>query len=147
MTTTPTPSSPKPPATRAPQSKGSSCTTNGIRVDVLPKFDQSQSDPSARQWLFSYRIRISNEGTDTVQLVSRHWVIVDAHGQSEDVKGPGVVGQQPKLGPGQTFEYTSFCPMRTSWGTMEGSYQFLGSGGEKFGVSVARFYLVAGAES
>ncbi len=124
------------------RSHGSVALTSGIRVAVQPRYIPEQSDPSARQWLFSYRIRVSNEGEQTVQLLSRHWVIVDAGGQKEEVRGPGVVGQQPTLGPGQTFEYSSFVPLRTTWGTMEGSYQFRDAQGRSFEAQVARFYLV-----
>lgn len=111
---------------------------------VQPKYLPEQSDPGTRQWLFTYRIRISNEGAQRVQLMTRHWVIVDSTGQREEVRGPGVVGQQPKLAPGQVFEYSSFVPLRTSWGTMEGCYQFVGEDGLNFEAQIARFYLVSG---
>ncbi|MBY0311191.1 MAG: Co2+/Mg2+ efflux protein ApaG [Phycisphaerales bacterium] len=123
---------------------GSVALSAGVRVAVQPKYLPEQSDPGARQWLFTYRIRISNESAQRVQLMTRHWVIVDSSGQREEVRGPGVVGQQPMLAPGQVFEYSSFVPLRTSWGTMEGAYQFVGEDGSNFEAQIARFYLVSG---
>jgi ApaG protein len=120
---------------------GSTCVTRGFRVDVSPRYIPEQSDPDAGKFVFAYRIRISNEGQTRAQLLSRHWVIVDADGERHDVQGEGVVGQQPDLAPGQSFEYTSYCPLETPWGTMEGTYTFRAQGGEEFRVNVARFYL------
>lgn len=129
-------------STPTAKTHGSVALTHGFRVSVQPRYMPEQSDPASRQWLFAYRIRIANEGPAAAQLQSRRWVIVDAHGAREEVKGPGVVGQQPRLEPGQSFEYTSFCPLRTSWGTMEGSYHFKTDAGAALEVAVARFYLV-----
>jgi ApaG protein len=128
--------------TRKPESRGSDVLTHGIRVQVRPKFVEEQSDPGARQWMFSYRIRISNEGDKPAQLMTRRWDIVDGSGRHEQVKGPGVVGQQPRLEPGRMFEYSSFCQLRTNWGTMEGAYQFRTEDAATFDVAIARFYLV-----
>jgi ApaG protein len=125
-----------------PVCRGSECVTAGIRIHVRPMYVQDQSDPSARQWLFSYRIRISNEGVVPVRLETRHWRIVDAVGHPEEVRGPGVVGQQPRLEPGQSFEYSSYCQLRTSWGTMEGAYQLRTDEGETFDANIGRFFLV-----
>jgi ApaG protein len=93
------------------------------------------------QWFFAYTIRITNEGDDTAQLVSRHWVITDAAGAVEEVRGPGVVGHQPVLRPGESFEYTSACPLTTSFGTMKGTYQMVTKGGVTFDAEIAPFEL------
>lgn len=132
---------------KSSKSRGSQAETRGVRVVVHPEFIPEQSDPKARQFLFSYRIRITNANPAPAKLLSRHWVIVDAHGEREEVRGPGVVGQQPRLDPGQTFEYSSFCQLRTAWGTMEGDYQFQRDDGSIFDVAVARFYLVSDGQS
>ena len=101
----------------------------------------ARSRPAHKEWFFSYTIKITNEGPRTVRLISRHWVITDADGQVQEVKGPGVVGQQPTLEPGQSFEYTSYCPLKTSFGTMHGSYQMLAAEGERFDAEIAPFAL------
>lgn len=124
-------------------SKGSTAETRGVVVTVHPEYVSEQSDPDSRQFLFTYRIRVSNTGDQTVQLRERHWVIVDAHGEREEVRGPGVVGQQPKIEPGSSFEYSSFVQLRTSWGTMEGEYVMARPGPELFEAAIGRFYLVA----
>ena len=100
-----------------------------------------RSSPAESHYFFSYRVRISNEGEETVQLVSREWIITDADGNVERVKGPGVVGEQPVLGPGEAFEYTSFCPLKTSVGSMHGSYQMVTATGEAFDAVIAPFTL------
>ena len=115
--------------------------TNGVRVRAAACYMEDESDPTNRQFLYGYRIRFDNEGEETVQLISRHWVIVDAHGRQEEVRGEGVVGEQPVLTPGASYEYTSGCPLRTEWGTMEGSYLFRSEGEEDFEVAVGRFFL------
>jgi ApaG protein len=119
----------------------SDTTTNGIRVQVETRYLPEQSSPRDSQYLFAYRIRISNEGGETAQLISRHWVITDADGHVEQVQGPGVVGEQPVLGPGSSFEYTSFCPLRTSVGTMQGTYQMVRTNGDGFDAVIAPFTL------
>ena len=119
----------------------SDTTTNGIRVQVETRYLPEQSSPREHQYLFAYRIRISNGGTETAQLISRRWTITDADGHVEQVQGPGVVGEQPVLGPGATFEYTSFCPLRTSVGTMQGSYQMVRANGDGFDAEIAPFTL------
>ncbi len=90
---------------------------------------------------FLYRIRISNNGPDPVQLLNRHWVITDANGNVEEVRGPGVIGEQPQLAPGESFEYTSFCPLSTPFGTMEGSYEMVTEQGEHFLANIGLFTL------
>jgi ApaG protein len=122
---------------------GSECVTHGVRVIVRPSFLPEQSDPDRPVYVFGYRIRIRNEGTSTVRLMSRHWVIVDAHGTREEVEGPGVIGQQPRIDPGTEFDYASYCPLRTRWGTMEGTFHVRDAQGNTLPVRVARFYLVA----
>jgi ApaG protein len=119
----------------------SDTTTNGIRVQVETRYLPDQSSPRDNQYLFAYRIKVSNEGVETAQLISRHWVITDADGHVEQVQGPGVVGEQPVLDPGKSFEYTSFCPLRTSVGTMHGTYQMVRANGDGFEAMIAPFTL------
>ena len=119
----------------------SDTTTRGIRVQVESRYLAEQSSPRDNQFLFAYHIRISNEGAIRTQLVSRRWVINDADGHVEHVHGPGVVGEQPVLEPGDVFEYTSFCPLRTNVGTMQGTYQMVTSEGEEFDAVIAPFTL------
>jgi ApaG protein len=127
-------------------SRGSVAETVGIRVVTHPQYVPDQSDPDSRQYLFTYRIRITNNSPVSVQLLSRFWRIVDAVGEQDEVRGAGVVGQTPRLEPGASFEYSSYCQLRTPWGTMEGSYQFMPDDGAEFDVRIGRFYLVAGSE-
>lgn len=115
--------------------------TRGVRVQVRSTYIPERSAPSEGHYFFAYRVRISNEGEERVQLVSREWIITDADGHVERVNGPGVVGEQPVLDPGQAFEYTSFCPLHTSIGSMEGSYQMVSAGGARFDAVIAPFSL------
>ncbi len=129
--------------------------TEGIRVVATPGYDATESDPDARLYVFTYRIRITNESDRPVKLLSRHWVIVDADGERTVVRGEGVVGQQPELKPGEHFDYASFCRLTRPWGTMEGTYLMRDlsprSGesdapddkAELFEIAVGRFFLVA----
>jgi len=119
----------------------SEAVTRGIRVQVLSEYAGDRSDPRNNQWFFLYTIEISNEGEETVQLVSRHWIITDAEGHVEEVRGPGVVGQQPVLAPGEAFSYTSGCPLTTPFGKMEGTYQMITSNGASFDARIAPFTL------
>lgn len=120
----------------------SEAVTEGIRVEVRSEYIAERSDPSEQRWFFAYHIRVTNEGTETTQLVSRHWTITDSDGRTEEVRGPGVVGQQPVLAAGQSYSYTSFCPLRTSFGTMHGTYQMVRvDSGERFDAEVAPFAL------
>ncbi len=119
----------------------SDATTRGVRVQVQSRYVPERSSPAEGHYFFAYRVRISNAGEDTVRLVSRSWVITDAHGRIERVHGPGVVGEQPVLGPGQAFEYTSFCPLPTPIGSMHGSYQMVTSAGTPFDAEIAPFSL------
>jgi ApaG protein len=121
----------------------STAVTAGIRVYVRTEFRADRSQPSAGRWLFSYTIRISNEGRAPAKLVSRHWIITDANGEREEVIGDGVVGQQPILGSGESFEYTSFCVLKTPHGSMRGTYQMAREDGDRFEAEIAPFSLVA----
>ena len=115
--------------------------TRNIRIRVESRYDPERSDFENEQWFFVYTIRISNEGPETVQLISRHWIITDADGEVEEVRGPGVVGEQPVLEPDQSFEYSSGCPLGTAFGTMHGTYQMVTPKGEHFNVEIAAFAL------
>ena len=103
----------------------SEAVTGGVRVEVRSQLVPERSDPENGQWLFAYRVRITNEGLVPVQLLNRHWVIIDGRGLVGEVRGPGVVGEQPLLRPGEAFEYTSSCPLRTAHGSMHGSYEMV----------------------
>jgi ApaG protein len=119
----------------------SEAVTNNVRVEVESQYAPEHSQPFDNQWFFYYTVRITNEGEETVQLLSRHWVITDATGHIEEFKGPGVVGEQPVLGPGEAFEYTSFCPLHTPIGSMQGSYQMVSARGDRFDAVIAPFSL------
>ncbi len=124
-------------------SSNSDCVTRGIRVHATAAFVPERSDPGGETFVFTYHITIRNQGTETVQLRTRHWIIINAEGIKEEVNGDGVVGETPRLAPGETFSYSSFCPLNTHWGTMEGSYQFVTADGETFDVMIGRFVLAA----
>ena len=119
----------------------SSTVTEGIRITVQPSFWAERSAPENGQFAFSYAVRIANEGTAPAQLRSRHWIITDANGREEEVRGPGVVGEQPMLPPGGSFEYTSGCPLPTPFGSMRGTYQMVTAEGEGFDAEIAPFAL------
>jgi len=121
-------------------SKSEACT-RGIRVMVQSQYVPERSSPEANQWFYAYTVQIHNEGAEVVKLVSRHWIITDANGQIQEVKGEGVVGEQPVLAPGESFQYTSACPLNTSFGTMHGSYQMAKQNGGDFEVEIAPFSL------
>lgn len=120
---------------------GSMAVTKGVRVSVKSMYLDHQSAPSAGRFVFAYTIRIDNEGDGTVQLKTRHWIITDATGEVREVRGEGVVGEQPTLSPGDFFEYTSGCILKTLWGTMQGSYQMHVEGGGQFDAEIAPFLL------
>jgi ApaG protein len=115
--------------------------TNGIRVQVKTTYLPELSSPREQHYHFAYQITITNVGDETAQLISRHWVITDSDGQVQEVRGPGVVGEQPVLQPGTSFEYTSYCPLKTTVGTMHGTYQMVRSTGEGFDARIAPFTL------
>jgi ApaG protein len=119
----------------------SEALTRDVRIQVRSTYVAEKSDPASDRWFFAYRIRITNEGSDTVQLKSRHWIITDANGRVEEVRGPGVVGKQPLLAPGQSFEYTSFCPLETAFGTMHGTFRMVAGDGSSFDAEIAPFSL------
>src|SRR5437867_622922 len=112
-----------------PRTGVSNTLSHGVRVIVTPFFMRQESDPAHHKFLFGYRVLIRNEGDATVQLLSRHWVIIDADGEKHEVQGEGVIGHTPVLEPGQEFQYTSHVPLPTEWGTMEGEYQMIRADG------------------
>jgi ApaG protein len=120
----------------------SEAKTRNIRVSVRAQYDPPRSNPQQNEWFFLYTVTIANEGRDTVQLISRHWIITDGMGKVQEVQGPGVVGEQPVLMPGQSFEYTSGCPLTTPFGAMHGTYQMVNQTGEKFDIDIAPFSLM-----
>ncbi len=120
---------------------GSEAVTRGVRVRVEPEYLPDQSDPEQGLWVHAYHVTIKNEGDSTVQLISRHWVITNAKGEEEHVRGPGVVGFQPVLEPGQGFRYSSGCPLNTTVGSMHGTYQMVAADGTRFDAEVAPFTL------
>jgi ApaG protein len=119
----------------------SDTTTRGIRVQVRSEFIPDRSSPRDGSYLFQYHVRISNVGPEVTQLVAREWIITSADGEVERVKGQGVVGEQPVLPPGGSFEYTSYCPLKAAVGSMQGSYQMVTTGGERFDAVIAPFTL------
>lgn len=120
----------------------SSAITDGIRVTVRSAYRPDRSEPARGRWLFTYTVRIANEGDSPARLVSRHWIITDANGGREEVVGDGVVGQQPSLAPGEQFEYTSFCVLGTPHGSMRGTYRMARNDGASFEARIAPFALV-----
>ena len=125
----------------------SSALTEGIRVRVQSHYLSDQSSPRDDRYVFAYTITISNESTYTAQLRTRHWIITDGRGSVEEVKGDGVVGEQPRLSPGQSFQYTSGCVLTTSIGTMQGTYRMWRDDGSYFDAQVAAFSLASPASS
>ena len=119
----------------------SEALTDGVRVEVRARYSEDHSAPSRSRWFFLYTIRISNEGEQAVQLLTRHWTIVDATGEAEEVHGPGVVGETPVLEPGEMFEYTSGCPLSTPFGSMTGTYEMARGDGTRFDAEIAVFEL------
>jgi ApaG protein len=119
----------------------SDTTTRGIRIQVRSTFVPDKSSPRERSFVFQYHVRITNVGSETAKLVSRQWIITNAEGEVEKVTGPGVVGVEPVLPPGGSFEYSSWCPITTNVGSMQGSYQMLTPDGEVFDAVIAPFTL------
>ena len=116
-------------------------TTRGLLVRVRPEYLPDQSDPAERRWVWGYQIEVENRGEETVQLLNRHWLITDAAGKVEEVRGPGVVGEQPTLKPGEAFRYASGCPLGTPSGSMVGEFEMVTEGGEHFDIAVPPFSL------
>lgn len=117
-------------------------TTDGIEVQAEPVFVPEESDPGSQYFFFAYRILITNKTEENIQLLRRHWMITDARGQTREVEGDGVVGKQPVLKPGESFEYTSFCPLPTPSGTMRGTYEFQNQDGRLRSAEIPEFELV-----
>ena len=119
----------------------SEAITNNVRVEVESQYAAEHSRPFQDHWFFHYTVRITNEGDETVQLLSRHWVITDGQNRVEEVQGEGVVGEQPVLRPRDAFRYTSGCPLKTPTGSMRGSYEMASDDGERFEVLIPEFSL------
>jgi len=119
----------------------STALTNGIMVTVKSEYIPERSSLSSRQFAFAYTVRIENQGDETAQLCSRHWIITDANGNVQEVRGDGVVGAQPVLRPGENFEYTSWCVLATPSGSMRGTYQMVTDRGQTFDADIAPFRL------
>ena len=115
--------------------------TRGVRVRVVASYLPEESDPEDGRWVWAYVVDIENDGSETIQLIDRHWTITDAHGRVEEVRGPGVVGEQPVLEPGDTYQYTSGCPLGTDSGVMVGSYGMVTAAGERVEVAIPAFSL------
>jgi len=121
----------------------SDAVTNSIRVEVMSRHSAENSRPQQGEWVFQYTVRITNQGSETVQLLSRHWIITDASEHVEEVQGQGVVGEQPVLAPGESFKYSSWCPLKTPLGKMQGTYRMALAGGAQFDIEIAPFALRA----
>jgi len=117
--------------------------TEGVRIEVESEYLPAQSDPSRDRFVFMYTVTITNEGDETVKLRNRHWVITDANEEIREVRGEGVVGKQPVLGPGDSHQYQSGCILATTWGTMHGSYQFERHNHSAFNAEIAPFLLAS----
>ena len=115
--------------------------TKQIQIDVEPSYIPEKSQPQKQLFFFGYRVKITNLRTSPTQLLSRHWVITDGHGHVEHVEGPGVVGETPRILPGESFEYNSFCPLPTPTGNMRGTFQMVADDGEKYDVRIPLFFL------
>ena len=110
-------------------------------MSVEPTYLEARSSPDSSEYVWAYRVVIENQGLETVQLLSRHWMITNARGELTEVKGPGVVGEQPVLKPGERFEYTSGAPLNTPSGMMGGAYQMESESGERFDIEIPTFSL------
>jgi len=116
--------------------------TQGIKISVVSKYLVDESTPEENKFLYSYEVTIANEGQETVQLLNRHWIIKDSYNNVEEVRGEGVIGQTPVIAPGRSFTYTSWCPLRTEWGTMRGTYGMERPTGESFEALIPPFCLL-----
>ena len=115
--------------------------TRNIEITAKPLFLENQSEPDASKFVWAYTITIANNGSEPIRLLSRHWIITDANGTTQEVKGPGVVGEQPRLGPSDSYTYSSGCPLTTPSGVMVGSYDMVTDAGEHFDVAIPAFSL------
>lgn len=120
----------------------SDVVTDGIRIQAAAQFLPEESRAKDGKFVFAYKVVMTNLGEQRARLVARHWIIVDSEGRRQDVRGPGVVGEHPALGHRESFSYISYCPLGTTWGTMEGFYTFERDDGRRFRVRCGRFYLV-----
>lgn len=120
-------------------------TTDGVTVRVSVSYLPEQSEPRRGRWFWAYHIRIENESDRTVQLLTRHWVITDGRGARHSVEGEGVVGEQPLIAPGASFDYVSGCPLQTPTGAMQGSYRLVAEDGVQFDAAIPKFALFAPA--
>jgi ApaG protein len=120
----------------------STAVTEGIEISVQSEFRADRSAPGQGRFLYTYTVQISNGGAGSAKLLGRHWIITDARGEREEVTGDGVIGQQPELEPGQSFQYTSFCVLKTPLGQMRGTYTMMRSDGTTFQAEIAPFALV-----
>ncbi|MEM1030460.1 MAG: Co2+/Mg2+ efflux protein ApaG [Myxococcota bacterium] len=123
------------------QTKASEATTEGIRITVTPRYVPERSQPGTGPYVFAYEVTIANVGVAAAKLLTRHWIITDGEGREEHVRGPGVVGEQPDLAPGEAFRYQSFCPLPTPEGGMHGTYRMVRPDGSAFDAVVAPFAL------
>jgi len=121
----------------------SEAVTRGIRVEVISRYSPENSRPFQNEWAFQYTVRITNTGSETVQLMTRHWIITDALEHTEEVEGPGVIGEQPVLASGESFKYSSWCPLKTPTGSMHGTYRMARPDGSEFDIEIAPFGLKA----
>jgi ApaG protein len=119
----------------------SDAVTEGVRVEVLSRHSPEHSRPQQDEWIFQYTVRITNQSSEIVQLLSRHWIITDAFEHTEEVQGPGVIGEQPVLAPGESFKYSSMCQLKTPSGMMRGSYRMVRRDGTQFDIEIAPFAL------
>jgi ApaG protein len=120
-------------------------TTRGVTVRVSVSYLPEQSEPQRGRWFWAYHVRIENEGPMGVQLMTRHWVITDGRGARHSVEGEGVVGEQPLIAPGESYDYVSGCPLATPSGNMQGTYRMIGEDGAAFDVTIPKFGLLAPA--
>lgn len=120
-------------------------TTRGVTIRVSVSFLPEQSEPAAARWVWAYHVRVENGGDEAIQLLTRHWIITDGRGRRHDIEGEGVVGEQPIIEPGDSFDYVSGCPLATPTGAMEGSYRMLTADGTTFEATIPRFSLVGPA--
>ena len=121
----------------------SEAVTDDIRVEVMASYSPENSRPLEGEWVFQYTVRITNQSASTVQLLNRHWVITNGADEVEEVKGAGVVGKQPVLAPGESFKYSSWCPLKTPMGMMHGTYEMARTDGSHFDIEIAPFALRA----
>jgi ApaG protein len=119
--------------------------TRGIVVRVVVSYLPEQSEPQRGRWFWAYHVRLENEGAQAVQLLTRHWIITDGRGARHSVEGEGVVGEQPMIAPGASFDYVSGCPLATPTGAMQGRYHMIGEDGSAFDVDIPKFVLLAPA--